>query len=429
MAHPHHYTVIDLETTGLFPNGSDRVIEVALLRLDERGEVIDRYATLVNPDRDVGATHVHGVTAGDVRGAPPFAEIAGDVFSRFADAYLVAHNASFDRRFLYAEAARVGIDLPEIPTLCTMMLAGRAQGRLPSRKLEAICAGLGIEIQRAHTAEDDATATATLFRTCVDQLGGWSAVDFTGLCMRPAGRTLSPWPALACSGRSYRRSDAARSVRDHESFIPRLLARLPVSAPPASETSEYMALLDRVLEDRRITPEEIHELLELAREIGLDQTQTMTVHRQYFTDLLMVALADEVITPAEQRDLDLVCRLLGLDETAVAAAHGEAARRLREGALPCGPPALPSQELAGLKVCFTGSLGCNVDGARATKELAKAYARERGMVVQTGVTKKTDLLVAADPDSLSGKAKKARAYGVRIVAEPAFWRMMGVQAG
>ncbi len=411
------------------------MIEVALLRLDERGEVIDRYATLVNPDRDVGATHVHGITAGDVRGAPPFAQVAGDVFSRFADAYLVAHNASFDRRFLYAEAGRAGIEVPEIPTLCTMMLAGRAQGRLPSRKLEAICAGLGIVLERAHTAEDDARATAMLFRTCVDRLGGWGEVDFAQLCMKPAGRALSPWPSLPCCGRAYRRTDAARSARDRESFIPRLLARLPVSAPAASETSTYMALLDRVLEDRRVTPGEIHQLWELAQEIGLDQAQAMTVHRQYLADLFVVALADALITPAEQRDLDLVCRLLGLDEGAAAAARREAEQRLRggegegEGEGATRPAAQATEGLAGLKVCFTGSLGCIVEGRRATKELAKAYARERGLLVQTGVTKKTDLLVAADPDSLSGKAKKARAYGIRIVAEPAFWRMMRVQSG
>ena len=37
-----------------------------------------------------------------------------------------------------------------------------------------------------------------------------------------------------------------------------------------------------------------------------------------------------------------------------------------------------------------------------------------------GVTKATRVLVAADPDSLSGKAQKARAYGVPIVTEGAF---------
>jgi DNA polymerase-3 subunit epsilon len=42
------------------------------------------------------------------------------------------------------------------------------------------------------------------------------------------------------------------------------------------------------------------------------------------------------------------------------------------------------------------------------------------------VTKKLDYLVMADPDSLSGKAKKARSYGTRILAESVFWNLMGV---
>ena len=48
------------------------------------------------------------------------------------------------------------------------------------------------------------------------------------------------------------------------------------------------------------------------------------------------------------------------------------------------------------------------------------------MIVKKTVTKKLDYLVAADPDSMSGKAKKARQYGIRILAEPVFWRMLGV---
>jgi len=35
--------------------------------------------------------------------------------------------------------------------------------------------------------------------------------------------------------------------------------------------------------------------------------------------------------------------------------------------------------------------------------------------------------VVADPDSLSGKARKARAYGTRIIAEATFWRMIGIE--
>jgi len=40
------------------------------------------------------------------------------------------------------------------------------------------------------------------------------------------------------------------------------------------------------------------------------------------------------------------------------------------------------------------------------------------------VTKKVKLVVAADPDSLSGKARKATDYGIPIVTEDAFAVML-----
>jgi DNA polymerase-3 subunit epsilon len=46
--------------------------------------------------------------------------------------------------------------------------------------------------------------------------------------------------------------------------------------------------------------------------------------------------------------------------------------------------------------------------------------------VQDAVTKKLDLLVVADPESLSGKARKARDYGTRILVERSFWQDIGV---
>ena len=42
------------------------------------------------------------------------------------------------------------------------------------------------------------------------------------------------------------------------------------------------------------------------------------------------------------------------------------------------------------------------------------------------MTKKTKVVVAADPNSLSGKAAKARGYGVPILTEAAFERLLGV---
>lgn len=83
-------------------------------------------------------------------------------------------------------------------------------------------------------------------------------------------------------------------------------------------------------------------------------------------------------------------------------------------------------EFSGKSVCFTGESACSVHGRpldRASQELLAAGA---GLVVAPRVTKKLDLLVLADPDSLSGKARKAAEYGVRRIAEREFWRALGV---
>lgn len=57
---------------------------------------------------------------------------------------------------------------------------------------------------------------------------------------------------------------------------------------------------------------------------------------------------------------------------------------------------------------------------------AEDLARAADLIVKSGVSKKLDILVCADPHSQSSKARKARDYGVRIMAEEAFWRALGV---
>jgi DNA polymerase-3 subunit epsilon len=68
-------------------------------------------------------------------------------------------------------------------------------------------------------------------------------------------------------------------------------------------------------------------------------------------------------------------------------------------------------------------------GEAITREMAAGLAARRGMIVAESVTKKLDLLVVADPLTQSGKAKKARQYGIRIMHEPVFWRVLGLEVG
>jgi len=85
-----------------------------------------------------------------------------------------------------------------------------------------------------------------------------------------------------------------------------------------------------------------------------------------------------------------------------------------------------NQEFAGLSVCFTGALVGRIGGKPITRVQAQSLAESAGLVTQERVTKDLELLVVADPDSQSGKAKKARSYGTRVIAEAVFWSSIAV---
>ena len=53
--------VVDLETTGLWPQRSDRIIEIAVVRMNPDGTIHSEFETLVNPKRDLGPTYIHGI--------------------------------------------------------------------------------------------------------------------------------------------------------------------------------------------------------------------------------------------------------------------------------------------------------------------------------------------------------------------------------
>ncbi len=118
------FAVIDFETTGLFPGSHDRVIELAVVHVSTDGRVEGEWETLVNPRRDLGPQRIHGIRSSDIVTAPPFEQIAGQLVQLLAGRVVVAHNASFDTRFLVAELQRSGQwMLPDLVSLCTMQLA------------------------------------------------------------------------------------------------------------------------------------------------------------------------------------------------------------------------------------------------------------------------------------------------------------------
>jgi len=416
------FAVVDVETTGLHPEGNDRIVEIAVIRLDRTGRKIGEYCSLVNPRRDLGPTHIHRISAREAASAPTFDQIAGDVVARMAGAAVVGHNVQFDFRFVKSEYRRLGYTLPDAVLLCTMHLAKRADPCLPGRKLAVCCKHFGIPLSEAHSAQCDADATAKLLTECLRRL----APGGSTFCVEPPPPRKDEWPALPVSGKAVTRAQAAFR-REHEiSFLEKMVARLPISQATDPKVDEYMALLDRVLEDRRVTSDEADSLLQAARRLNLSRGQVTETHSAYLCDLVRVAFADQVLTPNEEKDLQQVRELLAIPMEIYEQMLREARHLGRARSESTLQHPRSARELTGKTVCFTGELACRIGGEIVSREKAERIAAEHGLVVAKGVTTGLDFLVAADPDSMSGKASKARSYGVRIVAEPVFWRMIGV---
>jgi DNA polymerase-3 subunit epsilon len=423
-----HFAVVDVETTGFAATRTDRIIEIAILRVSADGSILDEFVSLVNPGRDLGPTGIHGITGRDVLDAPRFCDVVGDVVSRMEEAVVVGHNVRFDSSFVEAECSRAGHMLPEFPVLCTLGLAGELDIPISNRQLVSCCAHFGIRIDGVHSAHSDAVATAQLLAACLKLAAeaGLRTIEDLG-CHQLFPPT---WPKLPKSGRCLRRGDAQILRASDPNYLSRLVTRLMGIARPSSQdgTSKdivrYLAMLDRVLEDRLVTESEAEELSAVAREWGLSGEQVCVAHRVFLGELARAALADGVVTESERRDLLEVTRLLGFDNPTLEAVLNEARSSAPNDDGCAG--ARTRNDLEGKSVCFTGTLMCTLDGQAITRDAAQELATKAGLKVAASVTKALDILVVADPNSLSSKAQKARKYGTRIIAEAVFWRSIGV---
>ena len=164
------FIAFDLETTGL-DAASDEIIEVGIARFRD-GELVDQFQSLVNPLKPIPPeiTQLTGIDQEDVEDQPRIQDILADVDRIIGNLPLVAHNAQFDVAFLgkhHPLAANLAID--------TVELASIILPSAPRYNLGSLTRGLGIELERAHRAFDDALATGHLY---------WSLWQM--LCQLPA---------------------------------------------------------------------------------------------------------------------------------------------------------------------------------------------------------------------------------------------------
>lgn len=164
-AEPHPlslaYTVVDVETTGTSPERGHRVTEIAAVRV-ENGEIRDVFQTLVNPERPIPPFIVAltGISWEMVRDAPRFRDVCDELLARMEGTIFVAHNASFDWKFVAAEVERATSRRLDGRRLCTVRLARAVLPQLRRKSLDLVADHYGVQIEGRHRAGGDALATA-----------------------------------------------------------------------------------------------------------------------------------------------------------------------------------------------------------------------------------------------------------------------------
>lgn len=158
------YIVFDFETTGLSPRLGDRTIEVGAV-LVENGRITDKFQALMNPGKKIPAfiESYTGITNKMLANAPSNAESMASLARFIGKTPLIAHNASFDKKFLEHELDLIGKTASQ-PIACSLLVARRLYQEAPNHKLATLIEMNHIKVSgNFHRALADAEMTAHLW--------------------------------------------------------------------------------------------------------------------------------------------------------------------------------------------------------------------------------------------------------------------------
>ncbi|TQS42458.1 exonuclease domain-containing protein [Cryptosporangium phraense] len=344
------WVVIDAETTGLSPK-EHRIVELAVVVLDERGNSMGEAATLLNPGTDIGPADGHGIRNEDVLDAPRFEELAGWLVEWLRGKVLVGHNLLFTSAFLDEEFRRAGFEMPHVPAICTMTNAPRYLPSLPGRTLEQCCAAAGIPLDGPRSALTHARAAGALFGTFLAQRPTlpspwvqyiersrrmtWPRVPMVDFQMAPradedeweAGdpeQTAIVSPEMAKMAAAYAGMSSgaapapvAEAPAVDSEFVAEVVEDAPRSPEESGPVSAYLGALDNAVSDRVLSFTEAIHLKDLAGALAIFEAEQNDAHRQYVRTLAATAWADRQVTDEERADLVAVGKLLDLSENEV----------------------------------------------------------------------------------------------------------------
>ena len=165
--------VFDTETTGLDPKSGDKLVEIGAVELINYMPTGVTYHQYINPEKEVpeDAYKVHGLSYEFLKDFPTFREAAQGWVDFVGDGILVAHNASFDMKFINFELKGLGYE--EYPWERVVDTLEIARKKFPGSRvnLDALCKRFGVDntSRTLHGALLDAQLLAEVY---LELLGG-----------------------------------------------------------------------------------------------------------------------------------------------------------------------------------------------------------------------------------------------------------------
>lgn len=140
---------LDTETTGLYPDQGDRVIEIGCVEMVNRKLTGNNRHFYLNPGRDSHeeALKVHGITTEFLRDKPKFDAVADELLDYVGGANIVIHNAPFDLGFLNKEMELLGRPVFKQFVASVIDSLAMAKEMYPGKRngLDALCDRLGVD--------------------------------------------------------------------------------------------------------------------------------------------------------------------------------------------------------------------------------------------------------------------------------------------
>ncbi len=258
--HLDDYSILDLETTGMFFDPSC-IVEISALKV-RNNCVVDEFSTLVNPLCHIPSniTAINHITDDMVKGAPVINDVIDDFIGFVGDDVILGYNnASFDINIIYDSLLSLRGTIFSNDYIDLLHVAKRCHLDLENYKLETLCRYYSLDTTGEHRALKDCYLT----KDCYDIIFN----DFGDVVFKPSS---------SGSHRGYRFSNETIALRELQAFLETITSDGEITLVEISELNNWMGdhrdlsgnypfdrvydALDDVLNDGRISTEELKEL-------------------------------------------------------------------------------------------------------------------------------------------------------------------------